>query len=579
MLKKMVNCMMHESFYSSGIIEEEAFYINIGWVCHTGSFSDCNPLWNTRRDIALIFFGEHFDDCKRSDARSLLARYEEKGAKFIEAINGIFSGVLIDRRKSRVILFNDRFGLGRIFFHENASGFYFSSEAKSLLRVLPTLRQLDTKSFAEFFSFGCALENRTLFEKISLMPGGSAWTFERGKTLRKTTYFQQSLWENQAPTSVTKYYEELKSTFTKILPRYFREDEIVALSLTGGLDSRMILACTDALPKRMPCYTFGGPYRDCADVRIARRLANICNHLHETISVTGSFFEEFSTLARKAVYCTDGGMDVTGAVEVFVNRAARRIAPVRMTGNYGSEILRGNVAFKPMPVSLAIFDRSFAEEIRNAERTYAKERNGNETSFIAFKQVPWYHHSRWAIEQSQLIPRSPYLDNQMVALAYHAPKDLSLNKALAHRFIKSANPAFAGIPTDRGVFRNYSGIGGRFSALRREFFPKLEYFFDYGMPKWLARRERYFAPLGVERLFLGRQKFYHFRIWYSDQLASYVKEMLLDSRTLSRPYFDSKQVEKLVKSHLDSRGNYTIEIHKLLTSELIQRELIENNST
>ena len=48
------------------------------------------------------------------------------------------------------------------------------------------------------------------------------------------------------------------------------------MSLTGGLDSRMILAWAQAAPGSLPCYTFGGPYRDCADVRIARQLATIC---------------------------------------------------------------------------------------------------------------------------------------------------------------------------------------------------------------------------------------------------------------------------------------------------------------
>ena len=49
--------------------------------------------------------------------------------------------------------------------------------------------------------------------------------------------------------------------------------------------------------------------------------------------------------------------------------------------------------------------------------------------------------------------------------------------------------------------------------------------------------------LKLERLFLGRHKVYHYRIWYRDVLANYVKEMLLDSRTLSRPYLERSGVE------------------------------------
>ena len=82
-------------------------------------------------------------------------------------------------------------------------------------------------------------------------------------------------------------------------------------------------------------------------------------------------------------------------------------------------------------------------------------------------------------------------------------------------------------------------------------------------------------PSHVERLFLGRQKFYHFRTWYRDELAPYVKEVLLDAHTLARPYLNGERVEEIVKAHTSGRANHTLEIHKLLTAELIQRQLIE----
>ena len=81
----------------------------------------------------------------------------------------------------------------------------------------------------------------------------------------------------------------------------------------------------------------------------------------------------------------------------------------------------------------------------------------------------------------------------------------------------------------------------------------------------------------MERLFLGIQKFYHFRTWYRDELAPAVKEVLLDPRTLGRPYLNGKRVEQAVLAHTSGRANYTREIHKLLTAELIQRQLIEAN--
>jgi len=91
------------------------------------------------------------------------------------------------------------------------------------------------------------------------------------------------------------------------------------------------------------------------------------------------------------------------------------------------------------------------------------------------------------------------------------------------------------------------------------------------MPQWVSRIDHRLALLHLERLFLGRHKFTHYRVWYRDALSSYVRQMLLDPRTLSRPYLNRRSVEAIVEGHTKGGRNYTTEIHKLLTLELLQR--------
>jgi asparagine synthase (glutamine-hydrolysing) len=52
--------------------------------------------------------------------------------------------------------------------------------------------------------------------------------------------------------------------------------------------------------------------------------------------------------------------------------------------------------------------------------------------------------------------------------------------------------------------------------------------------------------------------------------------MLLDERTLSRPYLQRSAVEKIVQGHLGGGLNYTTAIHKLLTLELIHRLFLDS---
>ena len=174
------------------------------------------------------------------------------------------------------------------------------------------------------------------------------------------------------------------------------------MSLTGGLDTRMIMAWQKSQPGSLPCYTFGGMLRDCQDVSLARQVARICEQPYEVIRVGEEFLSQFAHYAERAVYLTDGCVDVSRAPDLYLNERAREIAPVRMTGLYGGEVLRRVRAFKPEEPLPGLFVPEFLRYVRQAGETYAGLLSGHPVSFAVFKQAPWYHYGMLALEQTQL---------------------------------------------------------------------------------------------------------------------------------------------------------------------------------
>jgi asparagine synthase (glutamine-hydrolysing) len=583
LLGQMLGCMKHEPFYTSGTCASRELGASAAWVSADVS-QPCGG-WNHSKDVALLFSGEVFSGFsspqsnggsgEQDTLQHLIALYEKSGPGFLKELNGWFSGLLLDLRKHLAILFNDRYGLGRVYHHQAPGAFFFSSEAKSLLKVLPETRQLDPRGLGEWLSCGCVLQNRTLFRGIELLPPGSIWTFSTDGKLTKGRYFDPASWESLPALAPDEYCDRLKDTFPRILKPYLNGNRPVGMSLTGGLDGRMIMSWSPRGPGELPCYTFNGQFRDCADVRIARKVARACGQSHQTIPVAERFFGEFPALAEKTVFVTDGAMDVTGAAELYLNRLAREIAPVRLSGNYGSEILRSNVAFRPRNLPADLFSPDFIQHFHGAARTYTGEVGGKRLSFIAFKQVPWHHYARFAVEQSQLTLRSPFLDNDLVALAFQAPAEAATGLEPSLRLIAEGNPDLGRIPTDRGITYPLGRSANRLRRSCQEFLAKAEYAYDYGMPDWLARFDKCVSPLRLERLFLGRQKFCHFRTWYRHQLSHYVQDVLLDSRSRSRSYLNGPALEPMVRSHIRGTANHTVEFHKLLSLELLHRTLLD----
>jgi asparagine synthase (glutamine-hydrolysing) len=589
-LSRMLAPLQHEAHYLSGHRAFPELGLWVAWSMHAESGVASQPYWNESRDIGLIFRGDLPLDPQvlqelksrghagiSPDPSALVHWYEEKGESFVHDIPGWFSGLVIDQRAGSAVLFNDRYGLSRIYLHENADGIYFASEAKALLAVLPEVRRLDTRGLAEVVSCGCVLENRSLFQGISLLPGASLWFLSKSGETRRTTYFSPSVWEEQGAGTAETYYQGLKSSFEQVLPRCLSGSQRVGVSLTGGLDSRMFMAGAHLAPQAVDCYTFAGAYRECADVRLAREVARLCQQPYQLIPVAEDFLSQFPQLAPRTVYLTDGTMDVTGAVELYVNRAARQIAPVRVTGNYGSEVIRHNVAFRPSREAGEHFDAEFVRQIGEAGQTYRALAGGHPLSFILFKQVPWHHYSRLAVEESQLVMRTPFLEKELVSSVYRAPEELRRSLGPSLRLIQDASPSLTSIDTDRGVSWHPTPVLTKLRNGYQEFTVRAEYAYDYGMPQWLAKVDRVLQPLHLEKLFLGRHKFYHFRVWYRDRLGNYLKEVLLDRRTLSRGLWDGKVVERMVNDHVSGRANRTSEIHRLLSTELTFRQLIENS--
>ena len=592
-LCRMVELLRHESFYETGTWIDEELGIYVGWAVRKNSFADGMPLFNERGDVLLVWAGEEYPEAgtlgglkERGHALSAvgpsyLVHLSEEDARFPAGLNGRFHGLLVDRTSRTAKLFNDRYGMQRLYYNESNEAFYFAAEAKAILAARPELRVADARGLGEFVACGCVMENRTIFPGIQILPPGSAWVFQGSALARKGTYFDPSEWENQGSLAPKVYSQQLQEVFSRNLPRYFSGRESVGISLTGGLDTRMIMAWWKAPHGSLPCYTFGGPYRDCKDVIIARRIAAICEQPYQVIPVGDEFLGRFAEYAERTVYLSDGCAAVSRAADLYANELAAKIAPVRITGNYGSEVLRRLRAFKATMPTAGLFSQGFLSDVNAAKETYSALLSGHAVSFTAFRQAPWYQYGLLALEQTQITMRCPFLDNDVVRTAFRAPNsaiaksDIFEDNDACSGLISAGNSILSRIPTDRGL----GGDRGKFStSIARtllEFTFRAEYAYDYGMPQSLARIDYALAPLHLERLFLGRHKFCHYRVWYRDRLSKYVQEMLLDPRTLSRPYVQRKALETVVRRHVKGDANYTSEIHRLLTLELQHRLFID----
>jgi asparagine synthase (glutamine-hydrolysing) len=580
-VRTMLASMQYEEFYKSGLYSNADMSAYVGWTSHPNSFCDCLPVTNQTKDMILFFAGEVFEDQHQrtageieggaNNAKRLSRLYEKDGKKFFEKLNGWFCGLLLDIRRGKAFLFNDRYGMHRVFVHEGKEGLYFASEAKALLSVLPEARQFDLKGLGEFLTCGCTLGSHSLYKGLSVLPIGALWISENGEVTKRGSYFNLSQWDGQQRLDDKECLLYMVDLFGRLVKRYSEGPLSVGISLTGGLDSRMVVACLDKISGEFPCYTFGSMYRDTYDVKLAREVAKACDQPHNVLVLGEEFLRKFPHYFEKAVYISDGYLGLSGAAELYVNSLARCISPVRLTGDFGGEVLRNVRAFKCEIPMNGFISRKLHPFLFEAKKTFQVMETADAVTFTLFHQAQSQGYGRLAVIRSQVVHRTPFMDNELIRLIYQAQSNFFKSDKLSPSVISRYKPNLLKIPTDRGLLGNGSRIGSLAQRFHHEALFKAEYWSSYGMPAWLAAISRYGLGEFLEANFLGRHKFQHFRLWTEKCFAEYIADVLLQGGTGLEEFFNWHQVERMVHDHLAGRQNYTNEIDRLLTLALAHR--------
>lgn len=167
---RMMKALRHESFYRTDTWNDESLGVYAGWTAIDGSFGDGMPL--ERGDRTLLFSGEDYSgptgSAEQASSRCACYLMERAGAEpdFPASLDGLYHGLLVDRSTRSVRLFNDRYGMHRLYYHESPDAFYFAPEAKAILAARPDLREASLDGLGEYLAYSCVLENRTIFRRL-----------------------------------------------------------------------------------------------------------------------------------------------------------------------------------------------------------------------------------------------------------------------------------------------------------------------------------------------------------------------------------------------------------------------------
>lgn len=371
------------------------------------------PLYSQDETIVLAANGEIYNHLElrkqfegkyefktESDCEVILALYQEKGADFVDDLNGIFAFAIYDSKQDSYFIARDHMGIIPLYMGWDKDGtFYVASELKALEGV-------------------CA--------KIELFPPGH---YMKGGDSAPTQWYQRD-WVDfdtvkDNPTSI----EDLHDALSDAVHRQLMSDVPYGVLLSGGLDSSI----TSALAKKFSSkrvesddtqeawwpqlHSFSVGLEGSPDLAAAKKVSEHIGSIHHEVVFT---IQEGLDAIKDVIYHLET-YDITtvrASTPMFLMARSIKSHGIKMvlSGEGADELFGGYLYFHKAPSA----EEFHKETVRKLDKLHQYDCLRANKSLAA-----------WGIEG-----RVPFLDKEFIDVAMRInPQDKMINKERMEKWV------------------------------------------------------------------------------------------------------------------------------------------------
>ena len=539
---------------------------------------------------------------EQNDAKRLLNLYLKKGEKFVDEIDGVFSIAVWDAFKNKLILIRDRIGCKPLFFYASNQSIVFASEIKSIIKSGLYSKSVSLFALNQFLSYWYVPNPDTLFESITQVRPGHMIIYQYGKITEKKYYkFKyKKIDKNRTEEEYThQFFEIFKSAVQRRLNKYPDSGAF----LSGGLDSSSVAVMMSNL-RNASIKVFSAGFKDKQFNEIEDAKA-VSDHMGaELYSTIIDFDQDFGSLLEKIVWYHDAPFADTSAIpSYFASKLAKVHVDVVFTGDFPDQLIGGsghhaNALHRSKNqswIQTVLKNKSIKSVIRQLPIT------AGGTSFFD-KLKRYVYRETFPIEEQrvlnnmpvpELLKRSLYSSDMLSINKKHPPllyaqelysevKESNLLDKLLYFDIMSYAPDDLMVKVDRMTAAHGLIAISPFHDLEvLEFVAQLPAKYKIkGQDRKYIMREAMRPMLPIHTLEKPKKGFdMPIDKWLIQKDPAFVTDVLLDSKTLNRGYFNKNFLKKMVGDYLEGKTDYasgnSATIISLLTLELWHRLFID----
>lgn len=253
---------------------------------------------------------------------ALLQDSLNRGAAAFEAVWPPFCAFFRDRGADTLTIVADRSALQHLYLREDPGGTVWASTSAFSLASLGA--DFDVEAATEWATAGHFITGRTFFRGIRQLECGETLHLRPGAATTRATWAPTPGRE----TTATAYRDAVEEA----VGAYSQQEDGLFFELTGGIDSRLLLAARLRSGGRTRTWTVGR--RDDVEMRTVEKLREVATFEHLLVSPDAGFAAELPTLIDEMHALADGEANAIIYTSLLV--AFRELAGVRRTSVTGS---------------------------------------------------------------------------------------------------------------------------------------------------------------------------------------------------------------------------------------------------
>jgi asparagine synthase (glutamine-hydrolysing) len=579
------------------------------------------PLANEDDTVWIAFNGEIYNYCElrpdlekrghrfrtHSDTETIVHLYEEYGPKCVERLRGMFALAIWDERRQRLFLARDRLGKKPLFYRLDGGRLLFGSELKALLQFPGVPREVDPAALDAYLTYQYVPHPECILRGYHKLPPAHTAVFENGR-LQVERYWTPPFAEssgsgggnghsNHRARSYDDWKNELRSTLTEAVSLRLRSDVPLGAFLSGGIDSTIISGLMQQLSAQ-PIHTFsiGFPVKRFDETSYAREAAAFLRTRHHEQIVEP---HALSILPKLIWHYDEPFADSSAIPTMYLSEMTRREVTVALSGDGGDELFCGYDRYRAVRIAERT-DRlpGWAKRLLSASLWQKLPSSVEQKSFrrrlkrllAELSKPPERRYLRWINIFDEGRRHALYTEDFAARLGGVNSADFLLDaygQCPGRDFITRTTCAdvLTYLPCDiltkvdiasmaYGLEARCPFLDTQVAELAARMPIELKQT-SAGGKRILIETFRDLLPPSIQ----NRSKM-GFGVpldhWFRNELRPLLFDTLLDSRSLSRGYFRTDSVSRLIEEHDARRWDHSYRLWALLCFELWQRTYLDS---